>query len=306
MPQSHSLLTSCALCPRQCHAARLSGARGTCGADDRLMVARAALHFWEEPPISGERGSGAVFFSGCPLHCIYCQNREIARSEVGKAITVERLADIFRELQEKGALNINLVTGTQYAPQIVEALDIARADEKRPLTIPTVWNTSGYENGTCLGLLEGSIDIYLADFKYLDGDLSRAYSSRAYDYPVVAKAALAQMFSQVGPYVVDEDGIMEKGMIVRHLMLPDHLDDSKAVVRYLYETYGDDICISLMNQYTPMGKFPAHPELERTVTEDEYSDLVDFALDLGVTNSFMQEGGTASESFIPPFDLEGV
>ena len=234
MPITESALyRSCMLCPRHCHAARLAGAQGLCGADGRLMVARAALHQWEEPPISGTGGSGTVFFSNCALRCVYCQNREIAEGQAGKDIAPARLVEIFGELQDKGAHNINLVTGTQYAPDIVKAVRAARA---QGLTIPIVWNTSGYEDAVCLDMLDGIVDIYLTDFKYFDGEVARAYSSRAFEYPAVAKKALAQMVAQTGPTTLDDEGLMTKGTIVRHLMLPGHLEDSKAIVRYLYET----------------------------------------------------------------------
>jgi putative pyruvate formate lyase activating enzyme len=295
-------LSDCELCPRSCHVNRLSGQRGYCHAGATLKVARAALHQWEEPPISGTMGSGTVFFSYCSLGCVYCQNYTLASGEAGKEISVERLANIFLELQVQGAHNVNLVTGTHYAPQIVNALDVAHG---QGLVIPIVWNTSGYESRSCLDLLKGSIDIYLTDFKYGDSVLARRYS-RAEDYPCVAERALADMVAQVGSYTVDDNGLMSRGVIVRHLLLPGHLEDSKGIVSQLFDAYGDSICISLMNQYTPLRVFPDYPNLEDTVAEDEYAALIDFAVDLGITNSFMQEGGTAEESFIPAFDLEGV
>jgi putative pyruvate formate lyase activating enzyme len=298
------------LCPRACSANRRAGQTGTCGADDTLVVARAALHFWEEPPISGTRGSGTVFFSNCPLHCIYCQNYPIAQGQAGKAITVERLAQIYLELEAQGAHNINLVTPTHYVPQILDALDLART---RGLELPIVYNTSGYEQPVTIDMLAGTVDIYLTDFKYANPVLAARYSN-APDYPAAALAALQAMFKQVGSYTLGDDGLLRRGIIVRHLMLPGQLADSKAIVRALFERYGNAVCYSLMNQYTPMPQLATaeedggcrYPELRATVSEDEYSELVDYALDLGITNSFMQEGGTAEESFIPPFDLTGV
>ncbi len=295
-------LTACQLCPRDCRVNRVNGERGYCGAGLVVQVARAALHAWEEPPISGVNGSGTVFFSHCSLGCIYCQNHELASGEAGREISAARLSDIFLELQAQGAHNVNLVTGTHYAPQIVDALVDARA---RGLVIPTVWNTSGYESRVCLDLLDGSIDIYLTDFKYEDSMLAQRYSHAA-DYPRVAERALADMVSQVGSYTLDDDTMMSRGVIVRHLLLPGHLQDSKRVVSWLFNTYGDSVCISLMNQYTPLRAFPDYPNLENAVTENDYTELIEFALDLGITNSFMQEEGTAEESFIPAFDLEGV
>jgi putative pyruvate formate lyase activating enzyme len=297
------LLTSCELCPRRCGADRAAGERGICGADDTLRVARAALHHWEEPPISGTRGSGTVFFSNCPLRCVYCQNATISTGHVGKAVTVERLAEIFVELEGQGAHNINLVTPTQYAPQISHALGLAR---ERGMGLPVVYNTSGYETVEAVTRLAGHVDVYLTDFKYASAALAARYS-QASDYPAVALAAFKAMVEQVGSYALDDEGLLRTGVIVRHLMLPGQLEDSKAVLEAVYGAVGNRVCYSLMNQYTPMPTAAARfKELRATVTEDEYRALITFALDLGITNSFMQEGGTATESFIPPFDLTGV
>ena len=269
---------------------------------DKLCVARAALHMWEEPCISGEEGSGAVFFSGCTLRCVFCQNRNIATAKTGKIITTDRLAGIFLELQEKGANNINLVTPTHFAVQIAEAVIKAKKDG---LKIPIVYNTGSYENIETLKMLDGLVDIYLPDMKYVNSELSLKYSNAA-DYFEVASAALKEMFRQVGSPVFDERGIMKKGMIVRHLILPGLTDDSKNVIKYLYETFKDDIYISIMNQYTPLKQVEKYPEINRKVTDEEYDEVVDYAIELGVVNGFIQEGGTASESFIPEFDCEGV
>lgn len=275
---------------------------GYCGVKKTLRVARAALHFWEEPCISGEEGSGAVFFTGCNLRCVFCQNFQIARAEQGKEITVERLSEIFLELQEQKANNINLVTATHYVPQVVEALKIAK---EKGLHIPVVYNCGGYETVETLKLLEGLVDIYLPDFKYVDHDRAKRYS-RAEDYPEAAKKALAEMVRQQPEAEFDERGIMKKGVIVRHLMLPGGIKDSKAVVKYLYETYGNQIFISLMNQYTPLPHVADYPEIDRKLKKFEYDRLVDYAISLGVENGFIQEGETAEESFIPAFTNEGV
>jgi putative pyruvate formate lyase activating enzyme len=275
---------------------------GYCGVKNTIRVARAALHFWEEPCISGEEGSGAVFFTGCNLRCVFCQNYQIARAEQGKEITVERLAEIFLELQAQKANNINLVTATHYVPQVAEALSIAKT---KGLHIPVVYNCGGYELVETLKLLEGLVDIYLPDFKYVDNERAKRYS-RAEDYPEVAKKALAEMVRQQPEAAFDERGIMTKGVIVRHLMLPGGIKDSKAVVNYLYETYGHQIYISLMNQYTPLPHVADYPEIDRKLKKFEYDRLVDYAISLGVENGFIQEGETAKESFIPAFTNEGV
>ena len=275
---------------------------GYCGVKDTLRVARAALHFWEEPCISGEEGSGAVFFTGCNLRCVFCQNFQIARAEQGKEITVERLSEIFLELQEQKANNINLVTATHYVPQVVESLKMAK---ERGLHIPVVYNCGGYETVETLKLLEGLVDIYLPDFKYVDNNRAKRYS-RAEDYPETAKKALEEMVRQQPEAEFDERGIMKKGVIVRHLMLPGGIKDSKAVVKYLYETYGNQIFISLMNQYTPLPHVADYPEIDRKLKKFEYDRLVDYAISLGVENGFIQEGETAEESFIPAFTNEGV
>lgn len=305
-------LADCTLCPRKCHANRLADASlaraGICGViGEDVLVARAALHMWEEPCISGEHGSGAVFFSGCPLHCVYCQNEAISRARAGKRISVGRLAEIFLELQGQKAANINLVTPTHYTPQIVRAAELAR---NQGLTLPIVYNCSGYEKVDTLKMLEGIVSVYLTDFKYMEEELAASYSKAA-DYPQVAKAALAEMVRQAGA-VFDEDGMMQKGVIVRHLLLPGHLQNAKKVVYYVYRTYGDRVYLSLMNQYTPMpemkDKFEKNgwPQLNRRVTKREYGRLLDYAISLGVENEFIQEGETAEESFIPAFDNEGV
>ena len=293
----------CTLWPRSCGADRAAGQKGYCGVGGtKIKAARAALHMWEEPCISGSQGSGTVFFSGCPLRCVYCQNRDIARAGAGKEITVERLSEIFLELQEKGAANINLVTPTHYTPEIVKAVAEARDGG---LTLPIVYNCGGYEKPETLRTLEGIVDIYLTDFKYMDAEAARRYS-HAPDYPEIAKEALGEMVRQQPEPVFDEKGMMKKGVIVRHLLLPGHLKNAEAVVKYVYETYGNRVYLSLMNQYTPLPGMEKWPEINRKVTRREYDRLLDYAVELGVENGFIQEGGTAEESFIPAFDCEGI
>lgn len=293
---------NCLLCPRKCSTNRRTGQTGVCGVSSEIKVARAALHYWEEPCISGKRGSGAVFFSGCSLHCVFCQNREISDGKEGKVISKERLSDIFMELADKGANNINLVTPGQYIPDIVWAVNDAKS---RGMKLPIIYNTSGYENVTELKLLEGIVDVYLPDFKYMDSTLSARYS-RAKDYPSVAKQALSEMVRQQPDVVIDNaTGLIQKGVIVRQLLLPGHVNDAKAVLKYLYDTYHDHVYISMMSQFTPIA-LKDYPEINRTVTRREYERLVDYALEIGITNAFIQEGDVAKDSFIPAFDCEGV
>lgn len=298
-----SYMSDCTLCPRRCHANRAAGQTGFCAQTAQLRAARAALHFWEEPCISGDCGSGTVFFSGCSLQCIFCQNHEIALGESGKVISVERLSQIFLELQDKGAANINLVTAGHFIPQVCRALELSKT---HGLSIPIVYNTGSYEEVASLRLLEGLIDIWLPDLKYFSGDLSARYSS-APDYFQVATAAIAEMFRQTPAAVFDsKTGLMQRGIIVRHLMLPSQAADSKKILRYLHTTYGDAIYISIMNQYTPLAGVSEIPELNRKVAPEEYRRVLDFADRIGIENGFMQEDGTAAEIFIPPFDYEGV
>lgn len=293
---------NCLLCPRKCGINRSTGQTGICGVSSEIKVARAALHYWEEPCISGKRGSGAVFFSGCSLHCVFCQNREISDGKAGKVISKERLSDIFMELADKGANNINLVTPGQYIPDIVWAVNDAKS---RGMKLPIIYNTSGYENVTDLKLLEGIVDVYLPDFKYMDSTLSARYS-RAKDYPSVAKQALSEMVRQQPDVVIDNaTGLIQKGVIVRQLLLPGHVNDAKAVLKYLYDTYHNHVYISMMSQFTPIA-LKDYPEINRTVTRREYERLVDYALEIGITNAFIQEGDVAKDSFIPAFDCEGV
>jgi putative pyruvate formate lyase activating enzyme len=301
MEQINPSLDNCILCPRNCQVDRSSGQKGYCASTAELRVARAALHLWEEPCISGINGSGTVFFSGCALKCVFCQNQAIAGGRWGKIITVERLAEIFLELQAKGAHNINLVTPSHFTPQILAALKQSKA---HGLKIPIVYNSSGYEKTETLKLLAGWIDIYLPDFKYMAAEIARRYA-KAPAYAVYAKAAIEEMLGQVGEAKFDSNGMMQKGVIVRHLLLPGQLEDAKRIIQYLYGQFHDQIYLSIMNQFTPLAG-QDFPELNRKVTEAEYEELVDYALALGVENGFIQEGETASESFIPEFNNEGV
>lgn len=296
------LSDKCELCPRKCGVNRNLDKKGFCGGGKNVKIARAALHFWEEPCISGESGSGTVFFSGCTMRCIFCQNREISRGESGKLVSVDRLAEIFIELQQKGANNINLVTPMHFAPQITLALSIAR---ENGLLLPIVWNTGGWELPETVESVKDFSDIWLTDFKYFDNSLAEKFSN-AKNYFENASASLKKMVSQTGENVFDDNGIMKRGIIVRHLVLPGHTDDSKNVLRWLWENFGDKIWISIMNQYTPLCSDEQYPELMRTVTDDEYNAVIEYAVELGIENAFVQEGGTVGESFIPPFDLEGI
>lgn len=309
----------CELCPRHCGADRTNKEVGICGQTDVIKIARAALHMWEEPCISGKSGSGTVFFSGCSLHCVFCQNDAIANGTVGREISGERLTEIFLELQENGANNINLVTAGHFLPQVVLALKRAK---REGLTIPVVYNTGSYESVEALKMLEGLVDIYLPDLKYVDNTLSEKYS-HAMDYFEVASKAIEEMVRQVGAPgfqkkgeskilsaetyndTCDEENVeilMKKGVIVRHLLLPGCVKDAKAVLAYLLNTYGNNIYISIMNQFTPLSNVKQYPELNRKVTKEEYDAVVDYAISLGIENAFIQEGDVAKESFIPQFE----
>lgn len=299
--KGENAMKHCNLCPRRCNAVREKQSYGYCRSPWEITAARAALHMWEEPVLSGTNGSGTVFFSGCNLGCVFCQNQTIAAGETAMVISNEKLTDLFLMLQEKGAHNINLVTGSHYVPQIVKALERARNDN---LTIPVVYNTGSYEKVQVLKLLDGLVDIYLPDMKYRSSTRSARYAN-APDYFEVAAKALEEMVRQVGDPIV-EDGLMKKGVIVRHLMLPGGMIDSKAILRYLHKTWGNHIYISIMNQYTPCNELPDYPELQRKLTEREYEKLIDYAVELGIEQGFVQEGETAEESFIPAFDYEGI
>lgn len=301
-----SLMDPCGLCPRQCRAHRDSGRRGICGADSEVRIARAALHFWEEPPISGESGSGAIFFSGCPLRCSFCQNFRISQGGEGIVVSVARLAQIMLELEDQGALNINLVTPGHFAPKIIEAV---RAARNAGLTLPIVCNTSGYETVDVVRMLAEVVDVWLTDFKYASPALAQRLS-RARDYPEVARAALQAMHASVeaaGGRACDDDGRMRRGIIVRHLVLPGCVEDSLAVLGIVWDACGNDVDLSIMNQYTPNDTCrAAGGDLARGVTEDEYDIVVCHADDLGFERIWWQQGGTVSESFVPDFDATGV
>ena len=294
---SELTMRQCNLCPRGCGIDRETR-HGVCGCGAVMRVARAALHMWEEPCLSGERGSGAVFFAGCPLHCIFCQNAAISGGDTGRAYTPEELAGEMLRLQSEGAANINLVTAGQWATGVHETIAIAR---ERGLTLPVVWNSSGYESEETLALLRDDIDIYLPDLKYVSDELAQHFS-HAKDYPEVAKRAIARMVEAAGEPAFDGDGYMTRGVIVRVLVLPGHRDEACEVIRYLHGTYGDRIYISILNQYTPPAEKLPYPELNRRLTRYEYDRVVEMARELPVNNGFIQVGATASESFIPEFD----
>ena len=293
--------TNCNICPRGCGVDRSNGELGICGMSDELCLARAALHFWEEPCISGEKGSGTVFFSGCNLRCVYCQNRNIAVGNVAGGVTSERLCEIFFELKDKGANNINLVTPTHYIPHIVKSITEAK---KQGFDLPFVYNTSSYECVEGLKRLEGLIDIYLPDYKYASNKDARRYSM-AEDYPYVALAAIDEMKRQQ-PYCIITDGIMQRGMIIRHLLLPGKVIASKIALKRLFERYGNEVYYSIMSQYTPLPHVKDYPELDRRVSSSEYRSLCDYAAELGMENAFVQSGESVGESFIPDFNYEGV
>ncbi|MBS5142833.1 MAG: radical SAM protein [Ruminococcus sp.] len=295
-------MRSCTLCPRMCRVDRTAGEKGFCGMGVAVQGARAALHMWEEPCISGKKGSGAIFFSGCTLKCVFCQNREIAEGKYGKEISSQRLTEIFLELQGKGAANINLVTAGHFVVPVKEAL--LRAKEQG-LAIPVIYNSGGYERVETLRFLEPVVDVWLPDFKYMDGRLAREYS-KAEDYPQTAKKALEEMVRQAGECRFDKEGYIQKGVIVRHLILPGHTRDSMEILSYLHKTYGEHIYISVMNQYTPLPQVKDLEPLNRKVTRREYRRVLDFALELGIEQGYFQEGETAKESFIPLFDYEGL
>lgn len=302
MENKMDLVSDCTICPRNCHVNRLAGETGYCRTGVGIVLARAALHMWEEPCISGEQGSGTVFFSGCSLGCVYCQNAKIAKNHMGKEVTIDRLVDIYYELKEQGAANINLVTPTHMLHAVIQSIQTAK---ERGFDLPFVYNCGGYEKPESIRLLNGLVDVYLTDFKYYDNALAIRYSN-APDYVSYAKEALEEMVRQTGEAVFNEENMMTKGVIVRHLVLPGCVEDSKKIVKYLYDTYKDRIYISLMNQYTPLPHVAAFLEINRKLTEAEYDEVVDYAIDLGVENGFIQEGDTATESFIPDFDITGV
>lgn len=295
-------MNGCDLCPRMCGVVRRAndeseGAVGYCGMSSAMRLARAMVHRWEEPCISGTRGSGAVFFSGCHLGCIYCQNHEIAKG-FGKDVTVERLRQIYGELIAAGAHNINLVTATHYLGSVIESLN-------QPLGVPVVYNCGGYERVESLRRLEGKVQIYLPDMKYMDETLAKKYS-HAEDYPHVAREAIREMVRQVGPYVMDDDGILQRGVVIRHLILPDALDNTKRVIDWVASEFSPQtVLFSLMRQYTPCRSLP-YSALNRRVTDEEYREAEEYLFDSGIEDGFVQEEESADEGYIPAFDLSGV
>ncbi len=295
-----SVYSKCNLCMRLCGKNRLAGELGFCKSIAIPRAARAALHMWEEPIISGTQGSGAIFFSGCSLGCIFCQNKDISYGNHGKFITAERLSKIMMELKAEGAHNINFVTPTHYAPTVREATLLAK---KTGFDLPVIYNTGTYDTIETIKMLNDTVDVFLPDFKYYIAKTAKKYSN-AENYPDVAKAAIEEMYNQVGAPVLDKNGLIKSGVVVRVLLLPAHLAEAKLTVKYLYSTYGNDIYISLMNQYTPMPNMET--PLNRRVTRAEYSELVDYAVSLGVKNAFIQDFGTSGAEFIPSFDNTGV
>ena len=290
-------LTRCTLCPRKCKADRTAG-KGSCRMPDRPVLARAALHHWEEPPLSGTRGAGTVFFSGCSLGCIFCQNDAISQQDFGKEISVSRLREIFFELIEAGAHNIDLVNPTHYAHVVAEAL-------AEPLPVPVVWNSGGYDRVETLRGLEGKVQIYLPDYKYPDSAGAKTYAG-AEDYPEIARAAIQEMVCQTGPYELDQEGILKKGVIIRHLILPGRLEQAKAVMDWVAETFPPHtVLFSLMSQYTPWGKAPDYPELNRRLRKSEVRAASAYMANLGL-DGFSQEESAAKAEYIPDFDLSGV
>ena len=290
----------CFLCPRGCGIDRAAGELGFCSMPDMPVVARAAAHFGEEPCISGMDGSGTVFFSGCNMHCVFCQNRSISFEGRGKTISVERLAEIFCELENEGVNNINLVTATQFADKVVQALKIAKPK------IPVVWNNSGYESISTLKMLEGHVQIYMPDFKYSSSEAATRYSA-AKDYPEIAKAAILEMYQQTGSFVMDDNGILQKGVLIRHLILPGRLDDCFDVIDWVAETFPrDGVLFSLMSQFTPLADNSKYPELARTISRDEYDRAKSYLELSGIENGFYQDLCSATEEMIPNFDFSGV
>lgn len=302
MSSALDMLNICEVCPRRCKVNRLKGELGYCRSGSLIKLARVSLHEYEEPCISGTRGSGTVFFSNCNLSCEFCQNHLISQGDIGKEISIDRLSEIFLELQQKGAHNINLVTPTHYALQIIEAIKLSKS---KGLSLPVLYNTNGYENTETIQALKGYIDVYLPDLKYFNNKYSEKYSN-APKYFMYASHAIKEMVSQVGPVILGEDGLIKRGVIVRHLMIPGLLFDSKKIMDYLHSTFSDDIYISLMNQYTPMHNASKFKELSKPLKEEHYEALIEYCLSIGIKNAYIQDKGTAKEDFVPEFDLRGI
>ncbi|MCI1944615.1 radical SAM protein [Clostridium luticellarii] len=295
-------LKNCKLCPRKCGINRLEGTIGFCNAGKNVKIAKVSLHKWEEPCISGTAGSGTIFFSHCNLKCVFCQNHSISAENTGKEVSIKRLSNIFLEQQKRGAHNINLVTPTHYIPQIIQALQIAKSEG---LTLPILFNTNSYQTTDALKALNGYVDVYLADLKYFSNKYSVKYSS-APDYFSYASKSIREMYNQVGAPKFNNDGLITKGVIIRHLMLPGLLFDSKKIIDYIYNTYGDSVYISIMNQYTPMYHSYKFPEINKVLNPAHYDCFINYCISLGIKNAFIQESGTCSENFVPNFDLQGV
>ena len=296
------MTSDCRLCPRNCGVKRTDGETGFCGQGEEISLARASLHMWEEPCISGTQGSGTIFFSGCNMGCVFCQNREISFRGKGKEIPPERLCEIFWELKTKGAHNINLVTPTHFVPKVIKSIEMAKKDG---FDLPFVYNSGGYESVETLKSLEGVIDIYMPDFKYWESETAKKYASCP-DYANFAKDAIKEMVRQCPKCRFDEKGLMKKGVIVRHMLIPSHVYEAKKIIKYLFDTYKNSIVYSIMSQYTPMGEFKEFPNLNRKVKRKEYDSLTDFCIELGIENAYIQSGESAKGSFIPEFDFSGV
>lgn len=295
-----NLLTNCKLCPRSCGVNRLDGEIGYCGAGKEIKIARASLHQWEEPCISGTRGSGTVFFSNCSLNCVFCQNHTISQEGIGNEISIEELSHIFLDLQSQGAHNINLVTPTHYVCLIIEAIILAK---QKGLTLPILYNSSGYENRETLKLLKGYIDVYLPDIKYFNNKYALRYSDTK-DYFYYASRAALEMFDQVGEVQFDSNDMITRGVIIRHLLLPGLLFDSKKIIDFIYESFKDSVYISIMNQYTPMHKASEFNEINKPLNPNHYDSLINYALSIGVNNGFIQDSGTSSKAYVPEFTQE--
>lgn len=297
-----NILNNCTVCARNCGSNRNTENLGFCKSSSKIKLAKAYGHMWEEPCISGEKGSGTVFFSNCNLRCVFCQNHDISQEDIGKEVSIERLSEIFLEQQARGFHNINLVNPTHYIPQIICALDMAK---ENGLSIPIVYNSNGYENIESIRALKGYVDVYIPDLKYFNDKYAIKYS-KAPNYFNIASEAIKEMVKQVGTCEFDDNGIMTKGVIIRHLMLPGLLFDSKKVVDYIYKAFGDDVFLSLMNQYTPMFKASEYPEINKTLNPGHYDSIIDHCIDLGFKNAFIQESGSNTTAYVPDFNLQGI
>jgi putative pyruvate formate lyase activating enzyme len=295
-------LKSCRLCPRNCGVNRLEGNLGFCRAGKDVRIAKVSLHDWEEPCVSGGRGSGTVFFSNCNLRCVFCQNHKISEESYGKDVSIDRLVEIFLEQQERGAHNINLVTPTHYVPQIIEAVKIAKRDGLR---LPILYNTNSYENVETIQSLDGTVDVYLADLKYYSDSYAQKYSGVS-GYFLHAYTAIQEMSRQVGKPVFDSESMMQRGLIIRHLMLPGLLFDTKKIMDYIMDAYGDSVYVSIMNQYTPMHRAGQFPEIDKQLNKRHYESIIQYCLDSGMHNAFIQDPGTATEDYVPDFNLSGI